>query len=95
LLVNAGGSDLMVTVEGRRVRLGAYEVQYVPAPDGSSSVLRAARDGRYGTIVRLGAMPVTALIGRVRRQTWGDGSCLRPRSTAPWASTTTPSQEGG
>jgi len=95
LLVNAGGSDLMVTVEGRRVRLGAYEVQYVPTPDGSSSVLRAARDGRYGTIVRLGAMPVTALIGRVRRQTWGDGSCLRPRSTAPWASTTTPSQEGG
>ncbi|SRR6266545_4962249 len=95
LLVNAGDHDVTVAVERLRLRLGAYEVRYVPMPDGSHSALRSARDGRYGIVVRLGATALTALIGTVRQHTSKDGSCLRARPTAPWTSTTSQSWSGG
>jgi hypothetical protein len=95
LLVNAGGQEVMVGVEGLRLRLAAYEVRYVPLPDGSRSLLRASRDGRYGMIVKVGASAVTGLIGKVRRQVEGGGSCLQTQPTAPWTSTTRRSLWGG
>ncbi len=88
LLVNTGGRDVTVTVEGLRLRLGAYEIRYVPTPDGAPSALRAARDGRHGTVVRLGATALSALVRKLRPETSGADSCLRPRHTAPWTSTT-------
>jgi Glycosyl hydrolases family 39 len=57
LLVNVGDSDITVTVDGTRLRLGAYDVRYVSGLE--SSVLRTARAGRYGLVFSLlQAIPV-------------------------------------
>jgi Glycosyl hydrolases family 39 len=57
LVVNAGDADITVTINGTRLRLGAYEVRYAPGLE--SPVFRAARTGRYGLVFSLlRAIPV-------------------------------------
>jgi hypothetical protein len=88
VLVNTGERAAAVTVEGLHLRLGAYEIRYVLTPDGAPSVIRAARDGRYGTVVHLVTTGLSALVRKLRPERSGADSCLRPRPTAPWTSTT-------
>jgi Glycosyl hydrolases family 39 len=82
LLVNVGEREVPVTVEGLRLRLGAFEVRRVPMPEGAPSGLRAARDGRYGTFVRIGATALSVVVSALRPETSGANSCLRPRPSA-------------
>jgi len=49
LVVNVSDADVTVTVNGTRLRLGAYEVRYAPGL-AEHPLQRAARSGRYGLV---------------------------------------------